>query len=173
MNCTELEALILQIGNNDLNALEKLYDNTRVDVFKFALSILKNKDDAEDVMQDTYVNINKYASNYKSNGKPLSYILTITKNLSLNKIKARKNNVDIIDYENILSVDNNKGFNLLLIKGMFEILTEEERKIIMLATIENYKFKEIANMLDLNLSTTLSKYHRGVKKIKKLYKEGE
>ena len=56
-------------------------------------------------------------------------------------------------------------------RTILEELTEEEKKIIILSSVEGLKYREIAHLLDLNLSTVLSKYHRAMKKIRMKYKE--
>ena len=66
----------------DKEALAALYEQTHAAVYGFALSILKNAQDAEDVLQDTYIQVWKAAENYVSAGKPLSWIFTITRNLA-------------------------------------------------------------------------------------------
>ncbi len=171
MNNIMLESYITKISNNDLTALEMLYNETRNYVYRFALSILKNCSDAEDIMQDVYVNINKHASKYNSRQKPLAWILTITKNLCLNKIKANKKR-EYTDYSEIgelLGNNDDLAFNKTLLKTIIESLDDIERQIFILNSVENYKFREIANLLDIKLSTVLSKYHRAIKKIKALY----
>ncbi len=173
INLKTIDELILEIDNGSDAALEELYNLTRLDVFKLAFSYLKNSNDAEDVMQDTYINIKKYVYQYNSRSKAIAWILTITKNLCLNKIKSNKNKlaVDVSDYENELKVSE-KGYNSVLIKTILDEFTEEERKIFILSTVENFKFKEIAQLLDLKLSTVLSKYNRAIKRVQNKYKEG-
>ncbi len=169
-----LENYLHKIANQDTLALEMLYNETRTYVYRFALSILKNCSDAEDVMQDTYININKYAKNYNPRNKPMAWILTITRNLCLNKIKNNKKReaTDLKEIEEIIGTSTNENYNKLLIKSIIEELDEEERQIFILNSIDNYKFREIANLLDLKLSTVLSKYHRAMKKIRLIYKDG-
>ncbi len=168
-----IDELINLIADGNDYALEDLYNLVRLDVYKFALSYMKNSNDAEDVMQDTFININRYAHLYKANRKAMSWILTITKNLCLNKLKSKKNkvNIDISECENELKTED-KGYEVVLINTILNEFTDEERKIFMLSTVENFKFREIAQILELNLSTVLSKYNRAIKRIKEKYKEG-
>ena len=49
-------------------------------------------------------------------------------------------------------------------------LGEEERRIVLLHAVTGLKHREIAALLELPLSTVLSKYHRGLKKLKSLMK---
>ena len=82
-----LDTYLSRIASGDMSALEMLYNETRVNVYAYAFSILKNTSDSEDVMQDVYLNIYKYAQSYSSRNKPLSWILTITKNLCVEKLR--------------------------------------------------------------------------------------
>lgn len=60
----------------------------------------------------------------------------------------------------------------LVLEGVLEKLTEEEREIIMLYAVSGMKHREIAESLDMKLSTLLSKYHRGLKKLRSHLEEG-
>ena len=168
------ETYIFAIADGNKVALEELYSKTRNYVYGYALSMLSNVNDAEDVMQDTYVNIYKYASMYNPRNKPLAWILTITKNLCLNKLKQKKRRkeTDISDIEHIITKDKrHMHHDYTFARTILEELTEEEKKIIILSSVEGLKYREIAHLLDLNLSTVLSKYHRAMKKIRMKYKE--
>ena len=174
-NTTEAyEIYILDISNGSKEALELLYNKTKSYVYGYAFLMLNNVTDAEDVMQDTYVNIYKYASMYNPRNKPLAWILTITKNLCLNKLKQKKRRkeTDISDIEHIITKDKrHMHHDYTFARTILEELTEEEKKIIILSSVEGLKYREIAHLLDLNLSTVLSKYHRAMKKIRMKYKE--
>ena len=56
-----------------------LYRQTKASVFGYALSLLKNPYDAEDVLHDCFVSIYSAAEGYVSSGKPMAWILTITR----------------------------------------------------------------------------------------------
>lgn len=168
------ETNIFDIADGNKVALEELYSKTRTYVYGYALSMLSNVNDAEDVMQDTYVNIYKYASMYNPRNKPLAWILTITKNLCLNKLKKMKNKkeVDISEVEHkITKGKKDEHHDYVFVKAILEELTEEERKIVLLSSVDGLKYREIAHLLELNLSTVLSKYHRAMKKLRAKYKE--
>lgn len=100
-----LDDCILGIADGNTKYLEKLYGATKASVFGYAFSILKNINDSEDVMQDVFLNIYKNAQFYSSKNKPMAWIITITRNLCLEKIR-RKNKLvfdDISTVEHLLS----------------------------------------------------------------------
>lgn len=163
----KIEEYILKIADEDKDSLALLYEETKSSIYGFALSILKNSTDAEDVMQETYLKIYENAEKYEKHGKPLAWMLTITKNLAYMKIRKEKNNLDkdkelyIVENKEILDEDK------MILDLAFKILTDEERNIIMLHTNDGMKHREISKILELPLSTVLSKYNRAMKKLKK------
>ena len=76
-----LETYLSQIAEGSKDGLALLYEQTYAAVYGFALSILRNPQDAEDVQHDTYIQIWKAASSYRPTGKPMAWIFTITRNL--------------------------------------------------------------------------------------------
>ena len=75
----ELSSYILQIANKDTDALYKLYELINKNVYSFALSILRNHDDALEVMQDTFVSVYNNANRYENKDKPMAWILRLPK----------------------------------------------------------------------------------------------
>ncbi|MFY9505723.1 MAG: RNA polymerase sigma factor [Caldicoprobacterales bacterium] len=170
----KLDLYIERIANYDKDALAGLYHMTSASVYSFALSLLKNIQDAEDVLHDTYLQVYKTAASYKSMNKPLAWILTIARNLSLMKLRNRKKIVDSKPqdwnsaFEAIPSVT---AEDRLVLVSCMDKLTDEERQIIMLHTVSGYKHREVAGFLKIPLSTALSKYHRAIKKLRILLSE--
>jgi len=65
-----LETYIAQIADGHKDGMALLYEHTHAAVYGFALSILRNRQDAEDVQHDTYIQIWKAADSYQPTGKP-------------------------------------------------------------------------------------------------------
>ena len=163
-----IEKLIKNVGEGDKEALSALYEHTKTAVYGFSLSILKNTHEAEDVLQEVYIKIYESASVYQSKGNPLAWILTITKNLSLMKLRKNKNHKDVDELKEILADNTNTDIaeNKMLLSSVFEHISDEERNILMLHAVSGFKHREIAKMLEIPLATVLSKYSRAIKKIK-------
>ena len=169
MNTLELdERLILRMANGDRDAFSDLYHQTSSAVYGFALSILKNQHDAENVMHDTYIRAYKSAGSYKPMGKPMAWILTIVKNLSYNLLKTGRVSEDITQYESLLNVDEgDTAIDRMILAKAFAILELEERQIVILHALTGMKHREIAELLDVPIGTVLSKYNRSLAKMKK------
>lgn len=171
-----IEDYILEMSNGDTEALAKVYNMTRISVYGFILSILKNKHDAEDVLQDTYIRLYQSSSTYQAKGKPMAYLFIIAKNLCLMKLRNDKKMVDIEewDWESIIS--EQPGVTVedkIVLNTARKTLSNEENQIVMLYTTAGLKHREIADLLQLPLATVISKYHRAIKKLKIKLMEGE
>ena len=164
------EDLIKRIGNDDMEALDIFYCDTERILYAYILALSKNHDMTIDIMQDTYIKLISASHLYKPMGKPLAWLFTIAKNLYYTKIKtvSRETNLEAIGVsgESTLSQLTDLEDKMVL-EEVMRILTEEERQIVILYAVSGMKHKEIAVLLDLKLSTTLSKYHRAIKKLRK------
>ncbi len=170
-----LETLIAEIAAGSRASVSSLYEKTKTAVYGFALSILKNESDAEDVLQDTYIKIWSSAGSYNSMGKPMAWILTITKNLSLSILREKSKTADISE-ESWLLFSTDGSFceteDRIVLETAMRILSDEERQIIILHAVSGLKHIEIAKLLSLPLPTVLSKYSRARKKLQNTLKEG-
>lgn len=166
------ENLFQRIARDDMTALDELYGITERTMYAFSLSL--TKDHQLDLMQDTYVKVISAAHLYKPMGKPLAWMFTIARNLYYSNMRKEKRSVSLEPEE----ISDRKHFSYvtdindrIVLEGVLSLLAEEEREIVMLYAVSGMKHKEIAESLGLKLSTTLSKYHRALKKLRK-YLEG-
>lgn len=171
-----LEMYLSKIAEKDKEALALLYEKTHAAVYGFALSILKNRQDAEDVAHDTYVQIWKAAVSYQPAGKPLAWIFTIVRNLARMRMREQKRTVAVApqDWQSMFadkpSVEHEDRLVLL---SLLRELSDEERQIVLLHALTGLKHREIAELLQLGLPTVLSKYSRALKKMRSALKEAD
>ena len=164
----ELDTLLGRVAQCDTDALAALYRQTKASVFGYALSLLKNPYDAEDVLHDCFVSIYSAAEGYVSSGKPMAWILTITRNLCLQKLRSsRACDVPLEELEPYLR--ERAALTLedrALIEYCLAALSDSEREILLLHAVSGFTHREIADMLALPLATVLSKYSRSLKKVR-------
>ena len=163
----EVSNYLERIALNDIEAFNELYNLINNNVYSFALSILKNNEDALDVTQDVFITIYHNAFKYQNQNKPMAWILTITKNIAYNKIKSNKKTINVDEIEFISKPNHD---DKILIEYLLNNLNDDERNIVILHAMNGFKFYEIAKILDLKITTTLSKYHRAIKKLKENHK---
>lgn len=155
-----------------------MYRQTDRSVYAFALSILKSREDAQDVMQDTYLKICTAASSYQAMGKPMAWICTIVKNLALMKLREQKRSVPLELSAQVLPSESQSSFetggvDAMVLDAALKLLNEEERQIVLLHGVTGMLHREIADILGIPLSTVLSKYRRALAKLRKELQGGE
>ena len=125
------DELILKIADGDTDALHTLYDETAKAVYGFALSITKNSHDADDVLQETFLKVYQNAGSYQPNGKPMAWVFTIARNVAMSKFRqdAKFDNFEE-NYEGVDISSIKNAENRILIKKLFELLSDEEKQIL-------------------------------------------
>lgn len=164
----QIEKLIDGLSKGNMYALDKLYELIKTDVYAFALSRTGNQHDAEDITQDTFVQIYRYAKTYKPQGKPLAWIFTITSNLANRRFQLNQR-VVLMDERDTEVPDETRFENNVVdnefLAQIMSTLSREEQSIIVMHAISGLKHAEIAKILGKPLSTVLSKYNRAIKKL--------
>lgn len=171
-----LDNLLKRVAVKDQEALSDLYSRTRAAVYGFSLSYLKNGHDAEDITQDTFVQIWNCAFRYVPQGKPMAWILTIARNLSLEKLRKQSRIQELSDSQWETFAVENPAFTTedrMVLHAALYSLSEEEQRIVLLHATTGLKHREISHILDLALPTVLSKYHRALKKLKRILEGDE
>lgn len=171
------EGLLARIAEGDREAFAELYRQTDRTVYAFALSLLKDREEASDVMHDAYLKIFSAAGTYEPQGKPLAWIFTIVKNLALMKFRERKRAggelPDDLSESSTGERTDQCVTNRVILEAALELLGEEERQIVLLHAVSGLRHREIAEWLELPLSTVLSRYQRALAKLRKHMEGGE
>ncbi len=171
------EDLLKRISSGDQDAFRELYQETDRTIYSFILSIVRNPQDAEEIMQETFLKVWTSASSYQSQGKPLAWMFTIARNLCYMKFRDQKRQADIGlddltgDEAGEVCVQLENMADNMVLQSALNILKEEERQIVLLHASAGLKHREIAANLQLPLSTVLSKYNRAMKKLEKHLRE--
>lgn len=172
---SQTEELIAKIALGDKEALAAVYEDARKPVYGYALSIVREPSDAEDVLQDTFINLWSASAGYKPMGKPMAWILTIARNLATSKLRERGKTTEMPEDELLYDATADPSFGIeqkTVLNAAMNLLSEEERQIIMLHAVSGLKHTEISKFLSMPLSTVLSKYSRAKKKLQKTLEEG-
>ena len=164
-NQKRLEKLLVELPNNK-EVLADIYDVTYGAVFSFVYNIVKNRDTAKDVTHDVYLAIYRHSQQYAAKGHPMAWIYAIAKNTA--KMHLRKHIKEVTVEEDIEVVYHQQDIvSNVTVQYLLKNLELEEREIVVMRSISDMPFKDIAHVLDMRLSTVLSKYHRAIKKLKK------
>lgn len=172
----ELERLLSGIAAGRSEDMSELYSRTRTAVYSLALSYLGNAHDAQDITQDTFVQVWERAGQYRPNGSPMGWLLTVCRNLALMRIRRADRHADLDDSGWDAIPAEEKGISVeerALLQDALALLDENERRVVMLHAAAGMKHREIASLLEMPLATVLSKYHRALKKLRAFMKGAE
>lgn len=139
-----------------------------------ALSVLRDKALAEDVMQTTYISVLKNIRNYVLGTNASAWIIKIARNEALNVKKSRTREQSVDEHENnsLFGVSNPDTYGELTDLAK-RLLNDDEFLILMFVTACGYKRKEIGKMLGIPIPTVTWKYRNALFKMRNaLEKEG-
>lgn len=165
----ELDGLLLRVGQGDREAFARLYALTRGAVYALALSLLRDAHEAQDVAQDVFVKVWESAPAYRPQGSPMAWLLTVARNLARSRLRQSGRQIELDEEAwNAIpaAAPEVSPEDRQLLQGALARLGAEEREIVLLHAVTGLKHREIAVLLELPLSTVLSKYHRGLKKLR-------
>jgi len=170
-----LKQHIIKIKNGQMDAFDEVYHQTKSSVYYTILGILKDPSLSEDIMQETYLKALDKIHQYKPTYLFVTWLTTIAKNLAINEYNKRKKeiSVDADEQDYIFPSTSDNSYNEAMIRELMIHLSEDERMIILYHIVENYKFKDIAKMLDKPLGTVTWSYQNALQKLRKKAKEGE
>ena len=169
-----LDKFIKKFMNGDASAFDEIYNRMRKSVYYVALSILRDKALAEDVMQTTYMRVLKNIQSYALGTNASAWIIKIAKNEAINMKKVRMREQSVDEYENLALFGVNEPDTYGELTDLAKrLLADDEFSILMLVTDYGYKRKEIGKMLDMPIPTVTWKYQNALLKLRNaLEKEG-
>ena len=145
-------------------------------VYGFAFHYLGNREEAEDVTQEVFIRLWKHRDNIDEE-QPLGWLLRVTRNASVDAIRRRKTyhrtvsvNSELLDYAHGSdplpdATSETSDFRRHLLTAV-ESLSEPYRSIVILREIQEMKYQEICDSLDLPLTTIKVYLHRARKMLR-------
>lgn len=175
------EYYINQIGMGDTNAFAVLVDRYKDLVFTLAIRMLKSRDEAEEVAQDTFVKVYRSISKFKGDSKFSTWIYRITYNTCLDRIKKNKKfssnySLDEFSEFQLKSIDNALD-NLELkerqrtIQNCIDLLEEEDSFLISLYYYDDLSMEEIGKIVGLTANNVKVKLFRIRKKLASILRQ--
>jgi len=173
--------LLRRIAQRERAAFEALYDRYANILYASAMKFVKEDADAQDVVQDVFIQIWDKAKLYDpAKGKPLTWALTLTRNRAIDRIRAIQRRTRLRDeFEQETTVDESAGVREALsgvdasekgqiLRAAVNQLSPQQKKVIELAYFSGLTQTEIADKLGEPLGTVKARARRGLLKLKEL-----
>jgi RNA polymerase sigma-70 factor (ECF subfamily) len=160
----DLAALLTAVGAGDRRALKALYDATSVRLFGIALTILRRRDAAEDVLQEAYVRVWLQARSYDlERGPPLPWLSRIVRNLAIDQLRRERTKAeDIAAHAESLAEPAQPIDERLDLSRSLARIGADQRHALTLAFVHGYTHEELVARLGLPLGTAKSRLRRGL-----------
>lgn len=169
-----LENLILEAKNGNKESFGKVYEKLYTPLYRYTLSLSKDKNTALDLCNQSFLNFYKNLNNYKSSGKPLAYLFTISKNILLNSYKKdsrilfNEESMDLQVEEKDFVKEIDTKMLSAKIEDLIDLLTENEKEIIRLFYFAELEYVEISNLLGKTEESIRKTKERALKKLRLL-----
>lgn len=171
MNKNELKKLFIEIKLDNKTSFEQLYQKYSSLVYGIAFSILKNKEDSEDVVQNVFSKLYKMNKEKLPSDKETSWLYTLSKNEAISLYRKKNENL-VLDNMYEIEENNNEideSIDILEFNRLISTLNEKEKQIISLKIISNLSFDEIAKLLGEPTGTIKWRYYKSLHSLKLLF----
>jgi RNA polymerase sigma-70 factor (ECF subfamily) len=145
-------------------------------LYNFAYSLVLNEEDANDLVQDTFMKAWRFISSYQKGTNAKAWLFKILKNTFINEYRRKKLRPAEIDYEDFITYHDadesthvgsldlrNEIFSGMLGDEMTKAINDlpvDFRTIILLCDIEEFSYEEIAKIMDIPIGTVRSRLFR-------------
>lgn len=171
------DELIVLIREKNQKAFSYLYDNYSQALFSVINAIVNNVEEAEDVLQRTFLKIwNNFDSYDPEKGRLYTWMLNIGRNLAIDSTRSKHEKMrsriqstsgNVYKFENNLKAEDNK-YDSIGLTTLLNELKDEHKSIIDLAYFEGYTQEEISKKLNLPLGTVKTKVRQALLKLREL-----
>jgi len=169
--------LLHAVARGDEAALARLYDAYRVILFGLLVRILNSREEAEDVLQDVFIQVWRRAKDFdEKRGRPFTWLVTLTRSRAIDRLRqfgARQRLVTGAAQEQTEMVsdalsDTIKVAQRDTVRRALAELPEEQRTTLVLAYFDGLTQSEIAAQLNAPLGTIKTRMRSGIMKLRSL-----
>jgi RNA polymerase sigma-70 factor (ECF subfamily) len=158
--------LLARVKANDTSAFTLLVDRYKIRLFNLIYRMLQNREEAEDILQETFLRVFKEKESYDPTYAFSTWIYTIALNLCRNELKRKKRfkffGLDLIKDERRYAVEQVKNLNPLssTLEKAIASLPNKYRTAFLLREINELSYEEMAQSMQVPLGTVKSRVNR-------------
>lgn len=168
--------LIKRLKAGDKRAFKELVEKTQDHIYNTAFSFLKNKEDAEDIAQQVYIEVLKNIHKFRGDSKLSTWMYRIAVNRSLNLLKSKKKHQGVQSLDEMMASEhirelpaieqssdqeeNDYKQKMAILHLAIEQLPENQKIAINLNKFEQLPYQEVAEIMGMSLSAVTALINR-------------
>lgn len=174
----KLVGLIERMARGDREAFGRFYDRSAPLVFTFAMRILKDRSDAEDLLQEVFLQVWREAGSYSpERGSPEAWIITVTRSRAIDKLRSiRRRDKSFVpmedpagrEYDGKVDSGATASDARIMVDNTLAQLPQTQRKVLELAYFDGLTQSEIASKLGEPLGTVKTRMRAGLARLREL-----
>lgn len=180
------DQLVAQYAKGNNSAFDELLTRYQSRVFSYILHIVKNRDLAEDIFQETFVKaiMTIKQGRYSENGKFVAWITRIAHNLVIDYYRQEKAENTVSTDEDETNLLNRKDLcesniedEMVVeqihndVKRIIDALPESQREVLVMRYYRNMSFKEIADSTNVSINTALGRMRYAIMNMRRIAEE--
>lgn len=183
---TDQELINMYLSGNH-SSLEQLIFRYKNKVYSYILMVVKEKELAEDIFQDTFIKVinTLRTGTYQEEGKFIQWVMRIAHNLIIDHYRKAKripvieNNEDYDVFNSIKisdgSIEDQIISNQILkdVRNLIELLPPEQKEVLIMRHYADMSFKDIAEQTNVSINTALGRMRYALINLRKLIKQKE
>lgn len=181
MTITDDQIIISNILEGNTNAFAQLVDRYKDLVFTLSLRMLRNREEAEEVSQDTFIKVFKSLNKFKGKSKFSTWIYRVAYNTCLDRLKKIKREYHVVAIDEftehqVKTLDNalekmEQDEHKQKIQDCLDLLPGEDSFLLTLFYFEEQSLEEIAKVIGITANNVKVKLYRSRKKLSTILKE--
>lgn len=165
------------MARGDEQALAQLYDNYRVILFGLLVRILNSREEAEDVLQEVFLQVWRRARDFdETRGKPFTWLVTLARSRAIDRLRslgardrvAQASVREAAEEVSDAARDTFRSEQRALVTSALSQLPEEQKRPLVLAYFDGLTQSEIAAKLGAPLGTVKTRMRAGMIKLREL-----
>lgn len=166
--------LVASMAQGSEDALRALFERHGDSVSALARRMLGDRQEAEEVLQDTFLSLHRHAAEFDARRASLrTYLFAIARNLCLTRLRKRSSHPRKADgadphsvaFQAAVGVDHDP-LPAMLVRGALATLAEDERNLLEAAFYGGFSHRELADLHALPLGTVKSRVRRALAKLR-------
>jgi len=166
-----------EVGAGEVQKLAVLFERHHLGLFRYFVSMNRNRELSEDLVQDVFFRMLRYRASYDAHQSFTAWMYQIARNASVDSAQKRKGEVMFIDEFTDRQADPAPGpeetaaltQDLRLLRLALDRLPADKREILVLSRFQGMKYDELAGVLGCEVGTVKVRVYRAMRALEQAY----